>query len=379
VVERGATTRDRRVRRPTRLATVCLAVVVLFGGPAAALSSIDGVADRPTVAAVRVDPPKPAVVVGDSAIAALRWVPNAASAVVGFPHTLDLESCRRLFAPSCRGREGRVPPTVYEALSVHGGSYHTLVVATGYNDASLDFAGAFDRVVRRARSYGYERIVWYTLRSDVDYVSPGALGNHVAFAAANATLRQLVATGTYPEVVLADWGGYTADRPGWFATDGVHYRNVGAWAAADYLSRKMAFLDGRACPIPVSTSAQVQDPCPDPDRTGPVADIEALYPIGEDGVLCYEVGSDRRFECRYDTHVLQLTRILSIGATGRDVSAVQIRLQRLGYVVPGIDGVFGQLTADAVRGFQADHGLPRSGTADVATLDALGFDTSAVG
>lgn len=363
-----------------RLVAVAVAVaLVVFGASAAAaVSSIGGAAGKPAEPAVRVDPPEPVVVVGDSAISALRWVPNAASAVVGFPHTLDLESCRRLATPSCRGREGRVPSNVYEALDAHSDNYYTLVVATGYNDAAGRFASSFERVVERARHYGYERIIWYTLRSDVDYVSPGSISNHQTFGYVNEMLRYLLSTGRYPDVMLADWGGYTADRPEWFATDGVHYRAIGTWAAADYLSRKMAFLEGRACPVPVAPAAPVQNPCPDPDVTGPVADVAALYPIGADGVLCYEVGDDRRFECRLDTHVLQITRVLSAGAVGSDVQALQIRLQRLGYLPTGVDGAYGNATVSAVSAFQGDHGLAVSGTADSSTLAALGFDTSAI-
>jgi hypothetical protein len=317
-------------------------------------------------------------VLGDSAISALRWVPNADQAVVGFEHTLDLESCRRLYYPSCWGREGRRPPTVYEALLDHNDHYTTLVVATGYNDGTFGFSESFEIIVYRARQLGYERIVWYTLRSDVDYVSPGSVGDHETFAANNQVVQDLLLTRRYPDVVLADWGGYTAERREWFATDGVHYRAVGAWAAADYLTRKIAFLDGRPCPVPVTPNQPVQDPCPDPDATGPVADIEALYPIGEDGILCYELGTDRRFECRDDTRVLQLTRELGPDMTGRDVGALQTRLQRLGTFVGDVDDVYGETTSDAVSAYQSDYGLDPTGVADTVTLAAMGFDTSGI-
>jgi hypothetical protein len=42
----------------------------------------------------------------------------------------------------------------------------------------------------------------------------------------------------------------------------------------------MAFLESRVCPVPTSPSAEPENPCPDLDVTGPVAAIEALYPIG---------------------------------------------------------------------------------------------------
>ena len=362
-----------------RLAVSALAAVIAAGGvAAAAVSTIDRAAEVPERTALRVDPPRPVVVIGDSAISALRWVPGADNAIIGFDHTLDLESCRRLLAPSCRGREGRTPPTAYEALAFHGEKYEVLVVATGYNDGTSGYGDAFQAIVERARSLGYEQIVWWSLRSDVDYVSPGAVGNHETFAANNRAIAELLASGDYPDVVLADWGGYTATKTEWFVTDGVHYRAVGAWAASDYLSRKMAFLDERPCPMPVTPDEPRENPCPDPDVTGPVADIEALYPIGEDGVLCYEIGDERDIECRYDTHVIQLTRELQLDDSGQDVSALQTRLIRLAHLESEATGQFGPQTEEAVRSFQVSEGLPDTGRADIATLDALGFDTSAI-
>ncbi len=360
-----------------RAALIAVAVLIASAATAAAVTVVGGAAvDRP---AVRVGPPRPAVVIGDSAIAALRWVPGADNAVIGFDHTLDLESCRRLLAPSCGGREGRTPPTLREALDRrHRDQYEVLIVATGYNDGTSGFDDAFRSIVSLARSYGYQQVVWWTLRSDVDYVSPDEVGNHLTYARNNQVLRSLLATGDYPDVVLADWGGYTADRPEWFTTDGVHHRATGAWAAADYLSRKMAFLEGRACPMPYTPDGRRLDPCPDPDRTGPRADLEALYPIGEDGVLCYEVGDDREIECRLDTKVIRLTRELGPGDTGADVAALQTRLERLGFSTGSAGGSYDPVTTDAVTRFQRANDLSRTGRADVTTRDALGFDTSAI-
>jgi peptidoglycan hydrolase-like protein with peptidoglycan-binding domain len=167
-------------------------------------------------------------------------------------------------------------------------------------------------------------------------------------------------------------------------TDGVHYRSIGAWAAADYLTRKMAFLDGRACPVPTSPSAVPDDPCPDPDRTGPITDLEDLYPIGADGVLCYEVGDQRRFECTTDNHVIRIERELVEGMIGDDVQALQTRLVRLdlldheALVSAGAVGLFDGLTRSAVVAFQSSASLAATGSADLATLAALGFDTAGI-
>jgi hypothetical protein len=251
----------------TTLALMAFAVAALGGG-ARAVGPIDGAADAPSRAAVRVEPPVPtrALVLGDSALAALNWVPAAREAVTGFDDTLDLKSCRRLYFPSCATPP---PTTAYEAIAAHGRGFEVLVVAVGYNDLASMTATSFERVVARARDFGYRQIVWWTLRA-VD----------TGFAARNSVIREQLATGIYPDVVLADWDAYTADRPQWFAADGVHFGPVAAWAAADYLSRKMAFIERRSCPAPESPSAAPIDPCPDPDVTGPVAALELLYPIG---------------------------------------------------------------------------------------------------
>jgi len=364
------------VRR--RLIAIAAAFAIAAAGTAVAATQIVGPAGVPSETAVRADPQRRTVLIGDSAISALRWVPRADTAIVGFEHTLDLESCRRLYRPSCFGREGRIPSTAYQALGFHGDKYTTLVVATGYNDGSQSFAESFHAIVDRARSLGYDTILWWTMRSDVDYVAPGSIANHMTFAVNNQIVRDLLATGNYPDVILADWGGYTADRVEWFVTDGVHYRAVGTWAASDYLTRKMAFIEGRTCPVPIAPQAEPQSPCPDPDVTGPIADIEALYPIGDDGVLCYEIGQQRRFECRNDTHVIQLSRELAIGMAGSDVAALQTRLIRLDRLDSFANGNFGTLTRSAVIAFQASASIAATGIANVETLDALGFDTSGI-
>ena len=144
------------------------------------------------------------------------------------------------------------------------------MVSVGYNDLASMTATSFEQVVG-TRELGYRQIVWWTLR---------AVDN--GFAARNTVLRDELATGKYPDVVLADWNRYTAGRSQWFVSDGVHYQPIAAWVAADYLSRKMAFLEHRQCPAPTVPSAAPQDPCPDPDVTGPIAAIESLYPTGSE-------------------------------------------------------------------------------------------------
>lgn len=58
---------------------------------------------------------------------------------------------------------------------------------------------------------------------------------------------------------------------------------------------------------------------------------------------------------------------------GSVLVAAQARLQRLGYYRGAVDGAFGPLTAEAIRGFQADNGLPVTGNLDVRTQRSLGL------
>lgn len=62
---------------------------------------------------------------------------------------------------------------------------------------------------------------------------------------------------------------------------------------------------------------------------------------------------------------------LQPGDQGPGVAELQARLRRRGYLTQRISGHFDPLTTEAVRQFQADHGLPPTGIADAATLAAL--------
>ncbi len=263
-----------------------LATVAALGLVAGGLVAVAATAERlaapadVTRPAERLDPPGVALLVSDSAWLGMK---NYASidAIQGFENQLDLGSCRRRVKLSCRNYNGHVPITLLEEIEWRGRTTSTLIVATGYNDSDRNFVSDFEQIIAATRSYGYERVVWLTLRDDVTYTSPGAEGFAEVFSNNNATLRELAASGAYPELVVADWSTYANAHDEWFAGDGIHVRQAGPWAAADYISRKMAFLDGRPCAQPLRAGEPVPDPCPDPDVTGLQADLESLYPIGE--------------------------------------------------------------------------------------------------
>lgn len=247
---------------------------------ATAFAATPGVATVERVAE-RLDPPDRALLISDSAWLGIHFY-GTVDAVQGFHHTLALASCRRRVVTSCTNYDGFVPVTLLDVVEAEGDTYSTLVVATGYNDGDRAFASEFDKIVTTARDLGYRRIVWLTLRSHgVTYESPDDAGFAAVFERNNATLRQLVASGAYPDVVIADWATYARDRPAWFASDGIHLRPLGTYAASDYISRTLAHLDGRACPEAVRAGDVPQDPCPDPDVTGANVDLESVYPTDQ--------------------------------------------------------------------------------------------------
>lgn len=65
--------------------------------------------------------------------------------------------------------------------------------------------------------------------------------------------------------------------------------------------------------------------------------------------------------------------VLKRGSKGDDVRTLQGNLMELGYSLPdpGVDGVYGRATADAVKRFQKDAGLYADGIAGALTQDVL--------
>jgi len=207
------------------------------------------------------------LVVSDSAFAGIRWH-GQLGWLRGASFVTDLESCRRLIGASCRGRDGYSPSNAVDAILRAPAGTDTLVVAAGYNDQSGTFARALDAVMRAARARRIPRVVWITYREDVTYSSPQGASNRTTFRANNATLRIAVASGRYPEIVIADWDGYSDGRASWFASDGLHLTALGARRAAIYIASTLAHLDRRVCPVTGAVEPTPGGWCSDPDRPG---------------------------------------------------------------------------------------------------------------
>jgi hypothetical protein len=238
-----------------------------------------------------VDAAKRVLLMGDSTLAGVRWYTNSQHALSGSTFLLDVESCRRLVVPSCRGREGRAPPTAVHAIQSATGPIDVVVIMTGYNDWYTSFDASFEQIVAASRAKGATAIVWLTYRE---------AAQAERFRPQNEILRAKLASGAYPDVHLADWNAYTASNANWFTSDGIHFTITGAYGAADYISRAVASLSNEPCPAPWAIGGAIETPCSWPDARAGTVDPLALYQGNPNDIHCYEVGADRHIECRVD-------------------------------------------------------------------------------
>lgn len=229
-------------------------------------------------------PPRSAVIISDSAMAGVRWN-GALGGFRGFSFDDRLESCRRLVAQSCNGREGRRPPTALQEVQRLAPAAPTdvLVIAVGYNDWHVGFAWQSRAVLDAARAKGFRTVAWVTYRELVGYTLPrDSSASRSNYASMNTELRAIRASGDYPELRLWDLDAYTRGVIGWFASDGVHELRRGSWGVADWVSRHMAALDGRPCAMPWTRTFGQDQVCPNPDPlpgSRGYPDLSGLYGI----------------------------------------------------------------------------------------------------
>ncbi len=219
--------------------------------------------------AVRDQLPRTVTIIGDSAMAGLRWN-GALGGLRGFVADDRLESCRRLVDTSCRGREGRRPPTVLIEINLlpPPTPSDVLIVATGYNDVDSRFANHARLVLGAAVAKGYRTIVWITYREDVTYELPGQTERAVSnYRAMNAELRRIDASGEYPQLQLWDLNDYTrvrSRRAGSTPTASTS-SPVGSWGVADWISRKMAHISEQTMSDAVGADGRPGGPVPGPE------------------------------------------------------------------------------------------------------------------
>ncbi|MEY2583797.1 MAG: hypothetical protein QOE09_3646 [Ilumatobacteraceae bacterium] len=263
-------------RRCVLRALAVLAIVSACGTGTAANTAVSLPAPSTTrvLTEITVEQRKPRVLlIGDSTLLAVERY-NGYRALRGFDYVLDAKSCRTLGIPSCGKRP--LPPNAVEAIGKADGSFDDVVIMAGYDEWWTSFPMSFDEVVTAARAKGADRIIWLTYREGVTYrLGTGAADE--SFVKNNETLRAKVASGAYPDVMLAQWYPHTPDDIGWLSKDGVHLTRTGALGVADYISRWVAHVEGLPCPMPVTPGGAIEAVCSNPDPQPPIADPAALY------------------------------------------------------------------------------------------------------
>jgi hypothetical protein len=222
-------------------------------------------------------PPSPhphVTMVGDSTLAAMVWYDQAgvtrSQDVVraAYDLTLDAESCRRLVAPSCRGRFGYVPNTTMDVLRANRGRLgEAVVIMGGYDDISI--GSAVPEILAETEAQGVEHVVWLTYPLNVPYILPSGFPARSLYASHNLVLY--LNSVTHPTLHLADWNSYSAGHPDWFGRDGIHLSPAGTMALASYLK---AQLDLQVVvppppPPPPPPPAPPPPPPPPPETTAP--------------------------------------------------------------------------------------------------------------
>ena len=218
------------------------------------------------VAANTPPPDRRVFIVADSTMAGMRWNGTLAG-LQGFTAVTDLESCRRLVASSCRGREGYVPPTLVSEIRNFPviTDEDILVIGAGYDDWYGRFSSDFDTVVATARAKGFHHIAWASYVVTSRYLQPGSLAPN--YAAMNGVLAAKVASGAFPEVRVWDLNGYVQGATGWFYSDGIHETPLGSWGVADWISRHVRAFDDRPCAAAVDPGRRSRRPVPEPRPT----------------------------------------------------------------------------------------------------------------
>jgi hypothetical protein len=256
-----------------------LAVVTACGStkPAAVSTVVPNAA--PSAAPITTTtPPKPRVprvlLIGDSTLLAVDRF-NAQRALRGFDYSMDAESCRTLGIPSCGKRP--VPPNAVAAIRSADGTFDDVVIMAGYDEWWTSFPNSFDKVVAAARAKGARHIIWLTYREGVGYKLLTGVPADESFVKNNQTLRDKVASGAYPDVLLAKWYPHASSDSGWITDDGIHLTVDGALGVADYISRWVAHTEGLACPMPTIPGGSIEAICSNPDTQPQIADVRSLY------------------------------------------------------------------------------------------------------
>jgi hypothetical protein len=213
------------------------------------------------------------LLVGDSTLLAVEAY-EVLHVLRGMDPVYEARSCRALGQPSCGDNPA---PNSVAVIDGAEGNFDVVVIMAGYDEWYTTFADSFDQVVTSSRAKGAKRIVWLSYPEGVDYLLPDGTPGNESLVNINQIMRDKLASGAFPDVVIADWFHYASVTEGWYAGDDIHLTPTGAYGVADYISRKVAFTASLPCPMPREPGAAPEAPCPDPDASGPVGDVVTLY------------------------------------------------------------------------------------------------------
>jgi hypothetical protein len=184
--------------------------------------------------------------IGDSVADGIAVDPPAV-AILGQGVDLDLEvaPCRRLQGVGCPYQGVRPPSAVQlvQSLGAKIGPY--VVMSVGYNDFEDQYAANIEDALQALEAAGVRHVWWLTLRAA-----------HHPYLNMNDDIE--AAATRHPELSVIDWNVYSRSHPGWFQSDGLHLKSIGAEAMAG-LVHKTLVGDGIALPPPrVTTRALPQ-------------------------------------------------------------------------------------------------------------------------
>jgi len=158
---------------------------------------------------------------------------------------------------------------------------------------------------------------------------------------------------------------------------------TGAYAAGFALERRASDADR---PVAAGPGAGHPSPtAPAPSADSPGADSLAADSPGADSLAADSLGATTAVEpvsgpaanptrapVPSATPTLEPgPRLLGPGDRGDRVRDVQARLKQIAWFAADVTGVYGDVTAGAVRGFQGKRGFPVTGVVDRRTLDRL--------
>lgn len=280
------------------------ALILLFISPANAKSLPDVALSTETTAKTQPflqdeinDPIGKVLLLGDSTLAPLRWFKDGSRSISGFNYRLEAESCRRLAFKSCEGREKRTPISAapfVDKLSNNGQRYKTAIVMGGYHSTPSTIGEEFELIVKALRSNGTTRILFVEFRESLAYPAPGTFGKKSVYTLFNKTIRNLLSSGSYPDVLLLPWNTYSASHGHWFRTDGIHINLEGSLALGVYFSDTLASIEGKPC-----HSLQANVPCSIPTLPAKV-DLFERFSVSPTDIHCYHYGTSRREFCEPD-------------------------------------------------------------------------------